>query len=150
MQRRMMLVALVGGVVAVLVVGVLGTALASHRLPIQRDADQDGCYDDNEKGSDPTLGGDRDNTNPWDWYDVARAGGTPFPDQVIDLANDVLGVIDHFAPLGTEPEYDVNYDRGPWTGANSWKGTTAPDGVIDLANDIMGVIGQFNHDCTRS
>ena len=50
------------------------------------------------------------------------------------------------APTGTEPEYDVNFDRGPSTGPNFWN-MTAPDGVIDLSNDILGVIQQYLHDC---
>ena len=68
-------------------------------------------------------------------------------DQIIDLPNDILGVIQHFAPLGTEPEYDVSFDRGPRFTGPAWN-MTAPDGVIDLPNDILGVIQQFNHRCT--
>ena len=43
--------------------------------------------------------------------------------------------------------YDAQFDRGPWTGSNSWNETQGPDGVIDLPNDILGVIMQFNHRC---
>ncbi|MCH7699853.1 MAG: hypothetical protein IH865_13010, partial [Chloroflexi bacterium] len=68
------------------------------------------------------------------------------PDQILDLPNDILGVIQHYAPLGTESGYDVNFDRGPQIGANVWN-MSAPDGVIDLPNDILGVIRQFNHSC---
>ena len=50
------------------------------------------------------------------------------------------------APTGSEPEYDVNFDRGPSTEPNFWN-MTAPDGVIDLSNDILGVIQQYLHDC---
>ena len=70
-----------------------------------------------------------------------RAG----PDGVIDLPNDILGVILHYSPQG-QPPYDVNFDRGPSSGPNPWN-MTAPDGVIDLPNDILGVILQFNHRC---
>ena len=66
--------------------------------------------------------------------------------QIIDLTNDIFGVIIHYAPTGTEPEYDVNFDRGPSTGPDPWN-MTAPDGVIDLSNDIMGVIQQYQHSC---
>ena len=95
------------------------------------------------------LGGLRDWTNPWDFYDVAGAPppiGDNNPDKVVDLPNDILGVIQHYVPVGTEPEYDVNFDRGPQDGPNVWN-MTAPDGVIDLANDILGVIRQFNQSC---
>ncbi len=66
-------------------------------------------------------------------------------DGIIDLPNDVLGVIQHFAPSGAAP-YDVRFDRGPSSGPNTWN-MTAPDGVIDLPNDILGIILQFNHSC---
>ena len=110
----------------------------------QTDSDGDGCTDFAEKGPDETVGGLRDIQNPWDFFDVLGGGGSP-PDGIIDLPNDILGVIQHFSPSGAEP-YDVIFDRGPSSGPNPWN-MTAPDGVIDLPNDIMGVIMQFNHDC---
>ncbi|MCH7699166.1 MAG: CSLREA domain-containing protein [Chloroflexi bacterium] len=109
------------------------------------DFDGDGCSDQQESGPDEMLGGMRDWQNPNDYYDVLGGGGGP-PDQIIDLTNDIFGVIIHYAPTGTEPEYDVNFDRGPSTGPDPWN-MTAPDGVIDLSNDIMGVIQQYQHSC---
>ena len=109
------------------------------------DTDGDGCRDGAEEGTDEMFGGLRDSLNPWDFYDVLGPDGGP-PDQIIDLPNDILGVILRFAPLGTEPTYDVTFDRGPQIGANVWN-MSAPDGVIDLPNDILGVILQFNHNC---
>ena len=90
------------------------------------------------------YGGLRDPHNEWDFYDVQGGGGGP-PDGVIDLPNDILGVIQHFSPSGAPP-YDVNFDRGPRLTGPVWN-MTAPDGVIDLPNDILGVIQQFNHSC---
>ena len=95
-------------------------------------------------GPNEFLGGRRDPLNPYDFYDVEGGGGGP-PDQIIDLSNDILGVIIHYAPTGSEPTYDVAFDRGPAIG-NPWS-MTAPDGVIDLTNDILGVISSFNHSC---
>ena len=69
---------------------------------------------------------------------MVGGGGGP-PDQIIDLTNDIFGVIIHYAPTGNEPTYDVAYDRGPSAGPKVWN-MTAPDGVIDLTNDILGVI----------
>ena len=117
----------------------------SIKLPEPGDFDGDGCSDQRENGPDETLGGLRDYKNPNDFYDVLGGGGGP-PDQIIDLPNDILGVIQHYAPTGLEPTYDVNFDRGPSAGPNVWN-MTAPDGVIDLSNDILGVIRQFQHDC---
>ena len=70
----------------------------------------------------------------------------PGQDGVIDLFNDAVAVVSHYAPTGLEAEYDVLFDRGPPAGPNAWN-MTAPDGKIDLFNDIVGVIGQFGHDC---
>ena len=65
---------------------------------------------------------------------------------MIDLPNDILGVILHFSPAGKTP-YDVRFDRGEIrAGENHWK-REGPDGAIDLPNDILGVILQFQHNC---
>ena len=55
-------------------------------------------------------------------------------------------MINHYAPLGTEPEYDKYYDRGPSNGSGFYR-LTGPDGAIDLLHDILGVISQAFHDC---
>ncbi len=120
------------------------------------DSDGDGCTsaqelnEDDPDGAGPKeaqdAGGLRDPLNPNDFYDVLGPGAELPTDGVIDLANDILGVIVRFAPLGTEPEYDVRFDRGPKIGPNTWN-MGPPDGVIDLANDILGVILQFQHSC---
>ena len=99
------------------------------------------------------LGGQRHYNNPYDFYDVLGFAGAP-PDGVIDLSNDILGVLFHYTPSGYTPGtpaeigggvYD-DFDRGPSVGPNPWN-MTAPDGVIDLANDLLGVIYQFFHRC---
>ena len=110
--------------------------------------DNDACSDAQENGPDETLGGQRNPHNYWDFYDVAGSPLPPqngAPDGVIDLPNDILGVIQHH-PAGNLG-YDIQFDRGPWSGPNSWNDTQGPDGVIDLPNDILGVILQFNHRC---
>ncbi len=117
----------------------------SHRLPLGRDGDQDGCPNDYELGGDEAEGGRRNPTIKWDYYDVVGSGMSLPRDHIIDLPNNILGVIQHFSPTGAPP-YDVQFDRGPSGGPNSWN-MTAPDGVIDLPNDILGVILQFFHDC---
>ncbi len=114
--------------------------------PDLTDTDGDGCPDARENGPDETQGGQRNYKDPNDYYDVLGPGGSLTHDGVIDLPNDILGVIQHFAPSGAPP-YDVRFDRGPSSGPNAWN-MTAPDGAIDLPNDILGVILQFNHNCT--
>ena len=112
--------------------------------PLLPDTDADGCLDGREVSNDAAAGGQRDPLNHWDFYDVLGAGGGP-PDGIIDLPNDILGVVQHYSPTGAAP-YDIAFDRGPSSGPNPWN-MTGPDGIIDLPNDILGVILQFNHDC---
>ena len=113
------------------------------KLPFPGDTDGDGCADtrENQPKSQANLGGGRDWLDPADYYDVSIPR-----DGVIDLTNDILGVILHYAPTGTEPTYDANYDRGRQAGPNPWN-MAPPDGVIDLSNDILGVIQQYLHNC---
>lgn len=112
--------------------------------PSDPDTDGDGCSDGREVSTDVSQGGQRDPLNRWDFYDVAGFGGGP-PDGVIDLPNDVFGVIQHYSPGGVGP-YDAVFDRGPSIGPHGWN-MSAPDGQIDLPNDIMGVILQYINDC---
>ena len=120
----------------------------SPRVPCRsgNDCDQDGCTNTQEQGPDEFLGGLRDMLDKNDFYDVAIDGGVQGRDRQVDLFNDIIGVIQHYAPTGLELAYDVWYDRGPADGPNSWN-MTPPDGKIDLFNDIVGVIRQFGHDC---
>ena len=115
------------------------------KQPKPADTDGDGCPDEHENRPDETQGGRRDYKDPNDYYDVYGSGQSLVHDGVIDLPNDILGVIQHFSPAGASP-YDVRFDRGPQTGANTWN-MGPPDGVIDLPNDILGVIQQFGHSC---
>ena len=59
------------------------------------DSDNDGCTNSQELGTDETLGGQRNPMNPGDFYDVLGGGGGP-PDGIIDLSNDILGVIQQY------------------------------------------------------
>ena len=115
------------------------------KQPKPGDTDGDGCSDQRENGPDQTQGGQRNYKDPNDYYDVYGSGQSLTHDGVIDLPNDILGVIQHFAPTGAPP-YDLRFDRGPQTGANTWN-MGPPDGVIDLPNDVLGVILQFGHNC---
>ncbi len=104
------------------------------------DQDNDGVPTERELQDDPTCGR-RDPYNKNDYYDVSIPR-----DGVIDLPNDILGVILHFAP-GGYPVGDENWDRPPvmvGAGLGSTWNRGSPDGVIDLPNDILGVILQFN------
>ena len=104
------------------------------------DQDDDGVPTERELQDDIACGR-RDPYNKNDYYDVSIPR-----DGVIDLPNDILGVILHFAPGGYPPG-DENWDRPPvmaGAGLGSTWNRGSPDGVIDLPNDILGVILQFN------
>jgi hypothetical protein len=122
----------------------------SVRGPTRKDSDGDGCINVLEEQEEPgsqVTGGLRKYTDKNDFYDVGVTGGAPGTDGLVDLANDILAVIQHYQPVeGGAPPYDERYDRGPQIGPNPWNLGPA-DGKIDLANDILGVIQQFQHDC---
>ena len=100
------------------------------------DFDGDGC----RNGAEYTHpAGVRNPLESEDYYDVSIP-----KDGVIDLPNDILGVINHFAPGGYPPSW-VNWDRGivGLAGPNIYNHGPR-DGVIDLPNDIFSVTQQFN------
>ncbi len=104
------------------------------------DPDQDGVPSSREL-QDESRCGRRDPYNKNDYYDVSIPR-----DGVINLQDDILGVILRFAPGGYLPG-DENWDRPPamvGRGAGSNWNRGSPDGRIDLANDILGVVLQFN------
>ena len=60
----------------------------------------------------------------------------PAGDGVIDLPNDILGVILRFQMNSTHPDWDPLFDINN-------------DNIIDLPNDILGTILQFQLPCTH-
>ncbi len=66
--------------------------------------------------------------------DVAAMPGQ-WPDYVVDLLNDILGVIQHYQPAaGGEPPYDPQFDVNG-------------DGVIDLFVDVLGSLQHYLQEC---
>ena len=61
----------------------------------------------------------------------------PNGDGVIDLPNDILGVIVRYQMTSSHPDWDPAFDIND-------------DGVIDLPNDILGTIQQYNLPCSRT
>lgn len=99
------------------------------------DTDGDGCTDLEESGSDPELGGMRDISNQWDFYDVNAT-------RKVD-AIDIALVRGAFNGGGPTPPEDEIYDRSE--GVYPWA-PGAPDGAIG-ALDIGLVRISFNHNC---
>ena len=119
-------------------IGIQGDNTQPTEHATHYDQDLDGVPNSRELKDDDACGR-RDPYNRYDYYDVSQP-----KDGVIDLPNDILGVILHFAP-GGYPAGDENWDRPPkMTNNGSIWNRGVPDGVIDLPNDILGVILQFN------
>ncbi len=138
------------------------------------DSDRDGCSDVEEARDDITLGGNRDWTNPWDFYSVpVPANKDPSPsgprDRSVDIS-DVLAVLFYSGassggpPNGNGVSYDSLKD-GDWNGDTVLNSldkvgrrydrtaapptSGAPDGAISMA-DVLMVLSQSGHSCTGS
>ncbi|MDP3768751.1 MAG: flexitail domain-containing putative surface protein [Dehalococcoidia bacterium] len=120
---------------------------ADPPLP-QVDSDGDGCPDQAELGPDETLGGRRDPTNPWDFYDVDGDG-------VVDVFNDLFAVAFAHGQVPGDGLYSTGKDRSPPPSAATepdpnkrepWD-LRAPDGSVDLFTDIFGLAAQVGHTC---
>jgi len=140
------------------------------------DSDGDGCADIEEVGDDPFLGGDRNPSDPWDFYDVTvPAMPDPTPNGARDKAvamDDVLAVLFYVGtyngdgglpgPNGVAYDSDKGVDTDgdtvadippdgvpdglPYDRTASWPFSGAPDGAIAL-DDVLAALGQASHGC---
>jgi hypothetical protein len=99
------------------------------------DTDGDGCTDGEELGPKHDLGGQRDPSSPWDFYDVNGS-------KKIDAA-DIGLVRSNFNGGGPTPAEDLTYDRS--AGIAVWA-PGPPDNQIN-AVDIGLVRASFNDSC---
>ena len=126
------------------------------------DTDQDGCADGEEIGSIPALGGQRDPTSYWDFYDTPT-GSPPQRNKVVNII-DIGAIVLRFSaeidPPPTKQEalaealtpppdltsYHAAFDRGgPIPGEDLWD-LMGPDGTINIL-DIGAAVIQFTHTC---
>jgi hypothetical protein len=107
--------------------------------PQDRDDDNDGCTDGREMSANQTMGGRRDPTNEWDYFNPTG--------DLINRVDDITAVVDHYGQDEGVPgsTYDVKYDRTPLAGGNLWQ-FGPPDGTIRTA-DIAAAIRSYGHDC---
>jgi acyl-homoserine-lactone acylase len=98
--------------------------------------DGDGCSDSQELGPDELLGGRRDPTNRWDYFNPTGDGE--------NRVDDVLAVVDHYFLAEGEPGYSDNYDRS-YVGPNDWN-LGPPSGRV-LVDDILHAVRAYFHDC---
>ena len=122
----------------------------------------DGCSDARELGTNHVAGGDRDPSNPWDFFDVP----TPvlLPSVTSGTRNHSISIQDTIAVLayigtsagspthananGAKYGTDLNgngindgyeYDRTPSTVAGKPWRTGAPDGVVSIADALVSL-----------
>jgi hypothetical protein len=119
------------------------------------DDDLDGCSEKQEFGSYAVLGGQRDPSNRWDFFDVPT-GAPPARDRVVS-GGDIAAVVARFGTFGdpgddplspppTAPAYHTAFDRGGvMAGGDLWD-QLPPNGSISSA-DIGAVVAQFGHSC---
>jgi len=136
------------------------------------DTDGDGCTDSQELGPDPTLGGQRDPLNSYDFYDVPvptlHSGGTlTNKDKAITIVGDVLAVLaytgtsDGGPPNAAGIDYDEDIDGDTvkdglacdrsvgvdLDGDTLGDLSGAPNGAITIVEDVMLVLAQSGHSC---
>lgn len=163
--------AVVTGVFATLIAGLDGgpTAGGAQSAPplvfpppaTNADSDSDGCSDFEELGRAPGLGGQRDLTNFWDFYDVPTAAGVR--NRAVNVG-DIVVVVSRFGtndaggtaqinrdtdPLSLPPPtgYHPSFDRGGRVpdAENPWN-LAPPDGAVTVG-DIVAIVLQFGHNC---
>jgi hypothetical protein len=120
------------------------------------DSDDDGCLDGWESRPltyAPSVGGDRDPTSSWDFYDVgvnrgvAGAGDEDFARDGTINFQDALIILDHFGHNGSD-QHDSDLDRGLPNENKPWRTdeeTVHGDSVT--FNDVLINLKSFGHTC---
>jgi subtilisin family serine protease len=104
------------------------------------DTDADGCSDAEEATFVPSLGGMRDASNPWDFFDVTA-------DKAIDLV-DTLNVLSFFGQAAPPASPANLRDRYIPDLAQPWRTDEANNGV-DL-QDALANLKSFGNTCTAA
>jgi hypothetical protein len=103
--------------------------------PFVPDTDADGCSDGEEVGGSPSLGGQRDPNNEWDFYDVNNSKN-------ID-GTEVALVKSRFGTFVGHPNYIASYDRSG--GLHPWA-PGPPSGMIS-GTQVALAKASFGHTC---
>ena len=126
------------------------------------DSDSDGCADVQEESATAALGGQRDSTSYWDFFDTP-AGTPPERDRVVNII-DIGAIVLRFGSVSDPPptkqealaealtpppdltSYHAAFDRGgPIPGEDLWD-LRGPDGAINIV-DIGAAVIQYGHTC---
>lgn len=127
------------------------------------DFDGDGCADGEELGAVPSVGGQRDPTSPWDFYDVPtpslRSSPAGTRDRAIGVTTDIVALLSYSGLSSSSADYvadndangspdGVQYDRSPSaTPGQPWR-SSAPDGGIGVTTDVVAMLAQAGHSCS--
>lgn len=101
------------------------------------DSDGDGCGDVAEVGDVPELGGDRDPSDAWDFYDITGDRGIDFVDTLL-----IVGL---FGTETGDAAYDASLDRYAPDDLRPWRSAASATG-IDL-EDALTSLASFGHGC---
>lgn len=130
------------------------TPMPPPPTPSGVDSDGDGCDDARERGANPALGGQRNPSNPWDFFDTPDQNNTR--DRVIALS-DILRVAARFGASGNAngspfstppaaPAYHPAFDRTPPGPGSMPFALGPPEGAITIS-DLFAIAAQFGHTC---
>jgi hypothetical protein len=117
------------------------TDIFVHEFDYLADSDGDGCTNARERGWDATLGGRRDPTNPWDYFNPTNDGK--------NRVDDILMVVNQYFVDHPDPEYTYATDR-TLIAENVAAGTPwqlgEPNGQ-QRVDDILAAVESYFHDC---
>ena len=105
------------------------------------DSDGDGCPDVKELSDNQNIGGLRDPSNRWDFFNPEKVN-TPNTQTVADI----LKVVQQFGKDQGNPAYTIDTDRTALAGGNAWN-LGPPDGKQTVA-DILAAVKQFGQNCS--
>ncbi len=101
------------------------------------DFDGDRCRNVAELGPNAMLGGMRDPTYRWDYFNPSNDG--------LNRTDDILAVIYRYYVTSGRPGYSTAFDRGGFTGPNAWD-LAPPDGQVRV-DDILAAVRSYLQDC---
>lgn len=124
-----------------LTVGVPHFSLAAVGDLSTSDFDADGCTDARELGPNQALGGLRDPTNPWDYFNPEKVF-TPYTQTIADI----MRVVSQYNKNTGNPLYTAETDRTGIPNAYPW--SLGPPNGTQTVEDILAAVKQYNHNCS--
>jgi hypothetical protein len=115
--------------------GCLHAPLRDPRCDV--DSDSDRCQDAWELGPDGRLGGERDPSYPWDYFNPSSDG--------VNRTDDILAVVARYYVGAGDARYSTVADRGGFTGPDAWN-LAPPDGRIRI-DDVLAAVRSSHQDC---